>query len=226
MGKAVARYLVLICAGVYVFFAGSCQHKSYELPLDKRTGDPSLCFDRDILPIFLSQCATSGCHDKAEHEKGYILDSYENIVKKGIAPGNPIGSRIYESILGYTEERMPAEAPPLSDAQISLIERWIRAGAIKDDNCANTCDSNNFTFASGVKPIIEQYCVSCHGSSNPQGNISLNNYILVKAAILNQNLLKCINYESGYPAMPQGIQLTSCEVRQIEKWVAAGMPDN
>lgn len=209
---------------ISLFF--SCRHEAYVVPISDRTGDPSLCFDRDILPIFLSQCAISGCHDAAEHEKGYILDSYENIMKKGIAPGNAIGSRIYQSIIGYTEELMPEDAPPLSASQIGLIERWINAGALKDSTCYTPCDSNNITFNAGIKPLMEQYCVGCHSGNNPQGGLMLNNYTAVKDAALNRNLVHSINYDPGYKPMPQGLKLSACQIRQIEKWVAGGMPDN
>lgn len=205
----------------------SCQHKAYVVPVAQRTGDPTLCFDSDILPIFISQCAKAGCHDAGEHEKGYVLDSYDNIIKKGIAPGNAIGSKIYQSVMGYTEKRMPEDAPPLSAEQITLIKRWIDAGAIKDANCSLPCDSNNFAYSTGVKPLMEKYCTGCHSGSSPQGNLSLNSYDAVKNAVLNKNLVKCVNYETGYNAMPKGgLHLSTCQVRQIEKWVAANMPNN
>src|ERR1043165_3349153 len=66
------------------------------------TEDTSLCFERDILPIFLSNCAKSGCHDAASHEEGYILDSYNNIMNTGdddgIVPFDAYESEIYEAI--------------------------------------------------------------------------------------------------------------------------------
>jgi mono/diheme cytochrome c family protein len=204
----------------------SCQHQPYVIPVEDRTGDPTLCFDRDILPIFLSQCAKSGCHDAAEHEKGYILDSYDNIIKKGIAPGNALGSTIYKSVAGYTEELMPEGAPPLTATQLDLLKRWIDAGAIKDANCTSSCDTNNFAYTAGVKPIIDQYCLGCHSGTSPQGNLLLNSYTAVKNAVLNRNLVNCINYTTGFFPMPQGLKLSDCEIRRVEKWVANGMPDN
>ena len=50
--------------------------------------DTGICFKRDILPIFNSNCAVSGCHNKTKAEEGYILDSYQNIVRKGIRMTN------------------------------------------------------------------------------------------------------------------------------------------
>ena len=222
-----SRILVPVALLFILMIPMSCQHQAYVVPVSQRTGDPTLCFDSDILPIFISQCAKAGCHDAGEHEKGYILDSYDNIIKKGITPGNALGSTIYKSLVGYTEESMPQDAPPLSADQITLIKRWIDAGALRDSNCALPCDSNNYAYSTSVKPLMDKYCIGCHSGSSPQGSLTLNSYDAVKNAVINKNLVKCINYETGYSAMPKGgLHLTVCQVTQIEKWVAANMPNN
>src|SRR5689334_22148052 len=53
--------------------------------------DPdSVYFINTVLPLFISNCAKSGCHDAASHEEGIILDSYASILASGeIVPGNP-----------------------------------------------------------------------------------------------------------------------------------------
>ncbi len=45
-------------------------------------GSNAICFQSDILPIFQTNCAKSGCHNAASNEKGYILDTYDNLFKK------------------------------------------------------------------------------------------------------------------------------------------------
>jgi hypothetical protein len=216
-----------IAISTLILVSISCVHKPYVVPISERKGDPTLCFDRDILPIFVSQCAKSGCHDARTHKKGYNLDSYDNIIAKGIVPGNYAASRIYMSVTGTTEEMMPEDAAPLSSDQIAIIKKWIIAGALKDSACSNACDSNNYAFYSGVKPLIGQYCTGCHSGSSPQGNLLLNTYEEVKAAVQNRNLIKCVKYENGYSGMPKGgLHLSNCQIRQIEKWVDAGMLNN
>ncbi|MBS1779919.1 MAG: hypothetical protein JST70_11380 [Bacteroidetes bacterium] len=210
----------ILIAGIFA----ACTHKPYVNP--NPTGDASLCFERDILPIFVSECAKSGCHDAQRHEEGYMLDSYEHIVRKGIVVGNAAASKIYQSITGTAEEKMPRDAAALSSDKIALIKEWIDAGAVKDSNCAGICDSNNFAYNSGVKPLVEKYCTGCHSGSAPQGSVTLTSYNAVKDAVLNKSLIQCINYTPGYNGMPQGLHLSNCEVRQIEKWVDAGMPNN
>ena len=43
-------------------------------------------------------------------------------------------------------------------------------------NGSAPCDTSNVTFSNSVMPVINQYCISCHGGSFPQGNIFLDNY--------------------------------------------------
>src|ERR1017187_4160253 len=88
--------------GMIIFFGAgtiainSCVHAPYVLPANLRTNDPNICFERDILPIFISNCTKSGCHNAQSHVGGYVLDNYQNIVSKGIVPGNYAASKLYE----------------------------------------------------------------------------------------------------------------------------------
>src|SRR5574338_1681777 len=54
-----------------------------------------ICFESQILPLFQSNCAKSGCHDALSAKEGFILDNYANIVRKGIQPGNASESKIF-----------------------------------------------------------------------------------------------------------------------------------
>lgn len=205
----------------------SCTHQPYVLPENLRTGDSSLCFERDILPIFVTECSQSGCHDAASHAEGYTLDNYDDIVRKGIVPGNPAASKIYQSLLGNSEERMPQGEAQLSDDKIALIKKWIVAGAIKDNNCEIPCDSNNYTYSTAIQPLVTKYCLNCHYGSTPDGDVGLETYSDVKNAVEKRNLLESIHYTPGYSGMPRGgLRLTKCQIRQFEQWIDAGMPNN
>ncbi len=209
-------------------FTNSCVHQPYVLPVNQQTGDPEICFERDILPIFQSNCAKSGCHNAASHEEGYTLDNYTNIRKRGIVPGNPSASKIYESItVNNGEKFMPQNAPALSDASVSLIRRWIQAGAIDGGACTtSTCDTNRYTYSGTIAPMMQTYCTGCHNSASAPGG-SLMDYSSVKNAAVNGNLIGDIAHLPGFNAMPQGgNKLLDCQVTQMKKWVAAGAPDN
>lgn len=208
--------------------ANSCTHAPYVLPVNQRTGDPSICFERDILPIFISNCAKSGCHDAASHESGYSLDNYANIMKKGIVPGNVAASRIWESVAikEFGIEPMPQGAPGLSAADLYLLRRWIETGAVDSGACNSTCDSNNASYSTGIQPLMQRYCTGCHNSTSAPGG-SLTDYASVREAAVNGNMIGNISHLPGYNPMPTtGVMLTTCEIAQVKKWVAAGAQNN
>jgi len=55
-----------------------------------------VCFERDVLPIFQSNCSQSGCHNSQNRANGYDLTSYDKIVSHGIERGNYKGSEIFQ----------------------------------------------------------------------------------------------------------------------------------
>lgn len=208
----------------------SCSHDPYVLPENLRKGDPNICFDRDILPIFQSACVRGGCHDAASNKEGYTLDSYDNIVKKGIVPGNAAASVIWQSIQQgiFGVKAMPEDAPRLPQQSIDLIKRWINTGAINGGVSCGTsaCDTNTYTYSGAVAPIMQTYCVGCHYSSSVAGG-SLADYNSVREATINGRLIGDIKHLAGYNPMPQGgAKLEDCKIRQIEKWAESGAPNN
>lgn len=81
-------------------------------------------FSKNISPIFQSRCI--GCHGTSG---GYSLDSYANVTKKNIIPGNPDGSPIIQRLEGKIQPQMPLGMQPLSKDQIQNIKNWIKDGA-------------------------------------------------------------------------------------------------
>ena len=215
--------VLVIGAGITI---NSCTHAPYVLPQDMRTGDPNICFETDILPIFISNCAMSGCHDNSGRG-GYNLTSYANVMKKGIIPGNIAASVIWQSIdiKPFGVSPMPRGRAGLTLVQLDLIKRWIQTGAIDSGACSATCDSNVFTYSGGVEPLVAKYCIGCHNSASAQGG-SLMDYSSVQAAAVTGRMLGDIQHLSGYNSMPPGITLSECQVTQIKKWVAAGALNN
>lgn len=226
----------LLIAGMMVIaFTWSCTH---EAPIpDPGTGDPSdpglpgtsqVCFESNVLPLFQSYCAKSGCHDPVTHEEGYVLNSYTNIMKKGIVPGNATGSKLYQVLFASGEEHMPPPGyPQLTEDQKKTIGVWINQGAKNTVNCGVVCDENAFAYNANIKPIMTTYCVGCHGSVNPSKGIDLSTHAGVKASALNGRLLGSINHSQGYTPMPQGAaKLSDCQINVIRKWIDAGSQNN
>jgi cytochrome c553 len=227
--KALVVSTLLACSALLIVI-NSCTHAPYVMPVSQRTGDPNICFERDVLPIFISNCAKGGCHDAESHKGGYTLDSYSDIVKKGIVPGNYAASVIWESVAikTFNVTPMPENASGLSAADIATIRAWIAGGAI-DSGVAcsiNPCDSGNFTYSGAIAPLMQKYCTGCHNTPSAAGG-SLMDYSSVKDAAVNGRLIGNIEQLPGYDAMPAvGIKLSDCQIAQVTKWVAAGAPND
>lgn len=194
--------------------------------------DPSkVYFVNDVLPIFLANCAYSGCHDAGTAADGVILDNYFNIISTGgIIVGNAHSSEVYEKITETDPEDIMPPAPKnkLSESQIATIARWINDGAQNTEcNSGNTCDTVNVGFQKNVLPILNNNCIGCHSGTSPSGGISLQNYTEVKKYVNDGSLLGSIKREPGWSAMPKNrAKMSDCNIRQIEIWVNAGAPNN
>lgn len=212
----------------------SCIHEPFIDPFALNEGQPNtpgcvsggtVCFESSVLPIFISSCARSGCHDAKTGEEGFVLDNYANIVKKGIKPGNASESKLYKVLFASGEDQMPPDAP-LSQAQKDSIAAWINQGAKNTVNCNCACEPTKFTYAAIIQPIMTNQCVGCHKPGSLGGNIDLSNHALIKAQADNGKLYGSISHAIGYVPMPQGSKLSDCQITQIKNWIDAGSPNN
>lgn len=213
---------------------GSCIHEPFINPEDLNGGEPftpgcvysgEVCFESSVLPIFQSSCAMKGCHNSTSHKEGFVLDSYANIVRKGITPGSASQSKLYKVLFETGEDRMPPDGS-LTQAQKDSIKAWINQGAKNTTNCNCTCDDTQFTYAAIIQPIVATHCVGCHKPGSLGGNIDLSSYAKVKTQVSNGKLLGSVTHASGYVAMPQGGKLEDCQITQIQKWIDAGALNN
>ena len=220
---------------ILIVFIGSCKHEIPLFPPDSSTssGDSStpcdpnkIYFQQQILPILVSNCAKSGCHDNASHKEGIVLTSYNSTMQTGeIRPGYPNNSKIYTEIM--KGEMPPAGNTPLTSSQKNLIYNWILQGA-ENLVCQNLCgDTINITYSLSVNPIILNKCQGCHSGANLQGGIDLSNYLAVKTQVTNGKLWGAVNWLPGFSPMPKnGNKLSTCELTKIQKWIAQGAPNN
>ena len=196
-------------------------------------GDSLVCFEEEILPLFQTNCAKSGCHDAKSHQEGYILDSYDNIVSRGIDPGNASGSKLYQVLSAQRgaeeddEVMPPPPNQPLAQAQIDLIGQWIDEGAQNTTNCSNVCDVSLYTYSGAVRPILDVHCVGCHNNTTQNGGVNLATYTGVQTVALNGKLAGVITGAAGFPQMPpNGQTLSDCNITQITEWINSGAPNN
>lgn len=190
---------------------------------------PDTIYFQDVLPIFISACAGSGCHDAATKADNYQLTDYTNILKKGLTVGNASNSTLYKEI---SRGSMPPASSGIvmTQAQKDLIAAWINKGA-KNYVCnANygKCDTvTTVSFATFVKPIMENRCQGCHSGTIPSGGIPLTNYTQIKASALTPKFMGSMRRLTGFSFMPKGGQsLTACELNKIEAWIKRGALNN
>lgn len=191
--------------------------------------DTGICFTRDILPIFISNCAMPGCHDAVTRSEGFQFTDYNSIVAKEFVPGNADASELYEKMIeDKADERMPPlPNSPLTSQQIALVRRWINEGAKNTTGCGSLCDTTKFTYAADIQPIFDKYCKGCHSGAAAQKGIMLDTYTGTSAVVNSGRLLGTIRHEAGFVAMPYGgSKISDCEITKIEKWVAAGAQNN
>lgn len=232
-----------------LLFTTSCKHEPQILP-DKTTMtdngssgngngngnqvstcDPdSIYFQKTILPLLVSSCAKSGCHDALSHEDGIVLDNYQNIMNHGdIRPGNPGSSDLYEVITENDPDKIMPPPPfsALAQSDIDLIAAWISQGA-NNNNCSDgNCDSSNVTFSSGVNPILQSKCIGCHNNNLASGQVNLFGHANVNIYAQSGSLLGSITHANGYFPMPKGSpMLSDCEIALVRTWIRNGAPNN
>jgi Planctomycete cytochrome C len=247
---------VLILASVIYFFAWmmtlgtSCKHEPLlgdiitpidstdtigivdTIPIDTPCDPDSVYFEAQVLPILISSCAKSGCHDAASHEEGIIMDSYANVMQTAeVKPFDLNSGKLYEVITETDPDKRMPQPPnaPLTQDQIQLIANWIQQGAqnLKCDPDFGACDSLNVSFSQTLNPILNTYCVGCHSGPAASGGVSLDAYSGVKTVAQSGKLYGVISWETGFPQMPQGgNQLDACTIAKFKSWIDAGAPEN
>jgi hypothetical protein len=191
--------------------------------------EPDVCFESDVLPVFTTYCSSTGCHNATDRVKGYDLTNYAGIME-GIRPKSILSSELVSVLSENGDDHMPpAGYPQPSDGQIASIKAWVKSGAANTTNCSTvSCDTSAAVSYSGdLQPLLGTYCNGCHGGGSPSAGLDLNDYSTVKSVAENGRLQGAMRGSYPYIAMPPtGNLLPACSVDQIDKWVAAGTPNN
>ena len=123
-----------------VFATGLAVGTTAAEPKAKENAAPAtakVSFYKQIRPIFQAQC--QGCHQPAKAGGGYVMTSFERLLKGGdsketaVLPGKVDDSHLIEMITpegGKSE--MPRDKSPLSAAEIEVVRSWIAQGAVDD----------------------------------------------------------------------------------------------
>ncbi|MCX6624316.1 MAG: hypothetical protein NTY38_25285, partial [Acidobacteria bacterium] len=93
---------------------------------------PQTDFVRDVHPVLARHCLS--CHGGDKRSGGLSLSTYEDVLRGGrsggaIAPGNARTSLLVSRVNGSGKPVMPLGAPPLTEEELAVIQRWIDEGA-------------------------------------------------------------------------------------------------
>lgn len=221
---------------LFLFISGACT--KYQIRNEEPTGPENplvevnscdtdtVYFQNTILPLVVSSCATSGCHDEASHKDGIVLTDYTSIIRTGkIKAGDPEDSEFFESLTDKGDDLMPP--PPLAafnTGEVDLIRIWIEQGALNNE-CMLPCESYAHSYSDVIWPMMEQYCTGCHNPSYPGGGISIEGYDDLVGLANTGSLMGSIRYEQAYSPMPTNQQLPDCKIAQVQKWIDEGFPE-
>ena len=221
------------------FLAGgivvSCKHDPYVNPTNpEMTGfcnPDSVYFQNQILPILVSNCTESGCHNAQDREDGVVLDSYQSLVStvENATQNDLHENKLIRAILDNDpDDRMPpAPKSPLTVNQVDLLKKWLEQGASNNacDENFGGCDPTDARYYTFVQPLVQAKCQGCHSGNNPQGGIKLSNYAEVKAVALNGKLYSSLVRSTNW--MPLGgAKLDDCNLQRIQTWIQSGAPEN
>ena len=90
------------------------------------------------------------------------------------------------------------------------------------------CDTTStMSYSTHIKPIMENYCYSCHSGNNPSSGFNIDTHAALQHyALTNNELIGRLENLGTWNQMPQNFSLDPCQLRQFELWVAAGAPNN
>ncbi|MEM7700264.1 MAG: c-type cytochrome domain-containing protein, partial [Verrucomicrobiota bacterium] len=102
-------------------------------------------YHQHVRPVFQAKC--QGCHQPAKRKGDYVMTDVAALIAGGesgaaIVPGQTAASYLLELVVtqqGEERPEMPPKDAPLTDYEVSLVNRWIEQGAT-DDTPENVLD--------------------------------------------------------------------------------------
>ena len=131
-----------VLAGVGVLVVAAAGGSAVLRPVAAQDGANKPAFYTEkVRPILQTNCGK--CHFDMNHKGGLSLATKAGTLKGGrdgvvIVPGDPANSLLVKLIRHEGPEDdpkpMPPKAPKMSDADIAVIEQWVKAGAVMPDD--------------------------------------------------------------------------------------------
>ena len=153
---------VLVAAGITVASLAAPEDKAAQPDGAGGAVPGKVDFVRDVQPIFKAAC--NDCHGEKKPKGKLRLDAKELALKGGtsgpaIVPGKAKESYLVKRIKGEGgEDRMPLDHPPLTDAQIKTIEKWIDEGAQWPDEASvkGAVIKQHWAYVPPVRPAMPE----------------------------------------------------------------------
>ena len=116
-------------------------------------------FQKEVQPLLKASCYA--CHSATQSMGHLRLDSKKPALQGGasgaaIVPGRSQESRLIRRVLGIGREaRMPLGGKPLADVQVSILKRWIDAGAPwPDDLTSEQAPRKHWAYVKPSRPAV------------------------------------------------------------------------
>jgi predicted nucleic acid-binding Zn-ribbon protein len=97
--------------------------------------EEKVTYDDQLAPILRQRC--SSCHNANTKKADLDVTNYSGLMRGGssgpsIEPGEPDSSHLFLLVTRQSEPFMPQNADKLPDAEIDIIRRWIKGGALEN----------------------------------------------------------------------------------------------
>lgn len=184
-------------------------------------------FQNDILPLLISNCSMSGCHDVNSHKEDVILTNYSNVINTGdIEAFKPSKSDLYKAITETDPDKVMPPNGSLPPAAIQQIYTWISQGAL--NNQCDACDTAGvIRYSTHIVSLLQTQCNGCHTGASASGGIDLSTYSGVQLSATNGSLWGAVSHQTGFTAMPQNAaKLSACDLTKFQKWIQNGAQNN
>jgi hypothetical protein len=116
------------------FFISGCVKDDTLLITNNKVVTTKVSFTKDLVPLFTTDCATSGCH-VAGHQPPDLekADAYNSIKELNMVNlTNPQSSLLYERLSGAVKPSMPMNATNNPSNINNLVLAWIKQGALNN----------------------------------------------------------------------------------------------
>jgi mono/diheme cytochrome c family protein len=116
---------------------------------------------------------------------------------------------------------------------VSLLALGLAAGcSYSHGDPAPACDvpSETVTYSAVISPIFDAHCRECHSTADyatKGGGNNFGDYAAINRYFAPTKIIGSIRHAPNADPMPQNREkLSECDIQRIEKWIAAGKPNN